>query len=638
MIDQSEPQISAAEPSESVGDTTLIPFPGIRDGVQVFLGGSNGVEAYRIFGDYNLRTYSNATNKRHFLNLGAFRRNINRLGLWFERVLRQPISFWPLSQPRDLENVLGDGYSRFFWDCVLQDCGMQMSFQIDDRHFESNNKSTKADVASLQATKGGIADTAKARPIRRLPRVVLSVGLYWLLILTCLIPVIAFISLWYSSRFVTRRESTSASLKLSDEAINSKPFSFSLYVYVNVIERLYNRVSMGILCLFDPSDRYSCLRFRYPVDPKSLKKSVLPFTLELCSLVVDVFLICITIPLLLISFYGVFRENWNLLTGRADAIPDVAGAGGFDDDVDCDSPNIDMAVECSKRTAAPAGHQTTKTESRGQEPRKFRHARLRKKSRAAKEGNNSLPGSRAPSTNTAAADPVPKPPTISDNFQIFFCARGSVGDRDVVKVLKFSKSQNDRDLFSAFRKSYSAIRGWKLWFSFTHIHDIQYIKFNRYSSKQISRGDGLCYVDTTRQSLPDRQDKNYAIPHREPPVPIIRPMCRPEIMDHYDHPDDSINASNCIKFAMPKRVNDLPAGRCDAWGLYAAEAICPTKILIWALIVNIVPIFAFAPWWLVNHPGDLQNAFVPSTVISVAYFGTVSVDVAARMGKRYNYE
>ncbi|KAK6519070.1 hypothetical protein TWF281_003759 [Arthrobotrys megalospora] len=240
-------------------------------------------------------------------------------------------------------------------------------------------------------------------------------------------------------------------------------------------------------------------------------------------------------------------------------------------------------------------------------------------------------------TGQSTTNPDPKPLTIPDEFRIFFCAEGSRG-RDVMKILNFSKANNDKDLFWEFRKAYTAIRSWKLWFSFTHIHDIQYVRFDRYSSKSISRGDGLCHVDKSRQSLPDIKDDNYDIPHREPPIPIIRPMCRPDIMDHYSSPDDSINTSDCIRFAMPKRLNELPNGKCEAWGLHAAEAICPAKILVWAIVVNVIPVVGFAPWWLVNHPGDLQNAMVPAAMISLAYFGTVSVHVAARMGKTYNYQ
>ncbi|KAF3213530.1 hypothetical protein TWF679_005346 [Orbilia oligospora] len=671
MVHQPEPQSSAAEPSEPISDTTLIPFPGIRDGVQVFLGGFNGVEAYQVFSDYNLRTYLKATNKRHFLNLGALKGDINRLGLWFERVLRQPTSFWPLNQPRDLD--LRE-YSRFFWDCG---CGMEMSFQVDNMHFGFNNQSTETDMASLPtATKGCMAGPAKARPIPKRPNPPTTFGPPLSPISKRLLVLIFYTTFRYFVTSGRYHMTISASPMLPGYVWNCGPSDLCYHTYAgNSIKELYNRICMVVLCFLGLPSRHGCLQPRHPVDARRLKEDmpqhvpVFPFIFELLFLVADGLHISLAIFPILISFNKVLRGIWNLLADGADAISSVTGAGGSDDEVDYDSPNIDMAAECGSNAAASAGHQVTKTESRGQVPRNSRHARLRKKSRAAKEGNNSLPGSGAPSTNIATADPVPKPSTISDDFQIFFCARGSVGDRDILKVLKFSKSQNDRDLFLAFRKSYSDIRGWKLWFSFTHIHDIQYIKvsihtdtlvykgqfplflcyislmiistynqFNRYSSKQVSRGDGLCHVDTTRQSLPDRQDRNYAIPHREPPVPIIRPMCRPEIMDHYDRPDDSINTSNCIKFAMPKRVNDLPAGRCDAWGLYAAEAICPTKILIWALIVNIVPIFVFAPSWLVNHPGDLQNAFVPSTVISVTYFGIVSAHMTARMGKRYNYE
>ncbi|KAF3192272.1 hypothetical protein TWF225_000528 [Orbilia oligospora] len=456
--------VHQSEPSETVGDITLIPFPGIRDGVQVFLGGSNGVEAYRVFGDYNLRTYSRKTTKRHFLNLNAFRKNINRLGLWFERVLRQPISFWPLSQPRDLDNALGDGFSRFFWDC---DCGMEMSFRIRDKHFRHNNQPTEAYMASLPtAAKGGMADTAKARPIHKrldptMPVRPLSSSIFvWLITAIMYTP-------WRYFYMSKAHRKTALSPEPLDVTLIRIGSVLCHYIHgINDIQESPGRIRMVILDCLNLLSLDICVQLRHPVDPERLGEDmrlfVVPFTMELHFLVFEVAYIFVGICLILASFYKVL---WGLWDWVCPVVPGVAGAGGSDDEVDCGSPNIDMAAECSKRTAASAGHQTTKTESGGQESRKFRHARLRKKSGAAKGGNNSGSGSGAPSTNVAIADPVPKPPTISDNFQIFFCARGSAGDRDVVKVLKFSKSQNDRDLFSAFRKSYFAIRGWKLWFS-----------------------------------------------------------------------------------------------------------------------------------------------------------------------------
>ncbi|KAK6498188.1 hypothetical protein TWF506_004427 [Arthrobotrys conoides] len=60
---------------------------------------------------------------------------------------------------------------------------------------------------------------------------------------------------------------------------------------------------------------------------------------------------------------------------------------------------------------------------------------------------------------------------LPQNFQIYFCATGGCG-RDVMRTLKSSDLRTDKDLFERLYRTYAEIRGWKLLFSFTHVHDI----------------------------------------------------------------------------------------------------------------------------------------------------------------------
>ncbi|KAF3906775.1 hypothetical protein AA313_de0206367 [Arthrobotrys entomopaga] len=205
-------------------------------------------------------------------------------------------------------------------------------------------------------------------------------------------------------------------------------------------------------------------------------------------------------------------------------------------------------------------------------------------------------------------------------------------NRKVLKSIEIENHESDKDFFEKLRRVYSEVRGWRRWFSFTSIYDIQWVKFHRYDAMQASHSDGLC--DNIMESLPHVNDYDYIISreHREPPVPIIRPRGPQEIMDHYNTPHRYANCSAVIKDAIPKKLNGQLTGiRPEGWGIHAVEAICPFMIIMWAIIVNFIPIVCFAPWWLLHHPGDLQNAFVPSQTISIIYFGLVTFKVAGKM-------
>ncbi|KAK6519073.1 hypothetical protein TWF281_003762 [Arthrobotrys megalospora] len=214
---------------------------------------------------------------------------------------------------------------------------------------------------------------------------------------------------------------------------------------------------------------------------------------------------------------------------------------------------------------------------------------------------------------------------LPENFEIFLCALGS-SNRDVMKIIKFRDSHTDQDLFRELRNAYVKIRGWRLWFSFTYVHDIRFVRFYRNfkSTKQlISYGDALC--DIKGESLPDIDDDEYEISPRQPPSYIIRPMTRQAIMDHFLSPGaGATGASDCLRYAMPKKVKfSLPSGICEAWGLYAEEAVCPTKVLLWGLAVYTICLTILLPWW----------------VVWLLYLGTVFVNVLSRVGKtrRYGY-
>ncbi|KAF3099617.1 hypothetical protein TWF102_002312 [Orbilia oligospora] len=220
---------------------------------------------------------------------------------------------------------------------------------------------------------------------------------------------------------------------------------------------------------------------------------------------------------------------------------------------------------------------------------------------------------------------------LPGQFDIFFVVH-CTDNRAAMKVIRMLGIHRDSDLFQSIRENYNLIRGWRRFFSFTTICDIQWVRFKRYSTKPVSKSDGLC--DNIFESLPDRADRDYQIDTREPPKPMIRPISRQHIMELYETPKDSENCNECLRTAMPKWVGSNADTKLkeSAWGIYSVEGFALFKILIWAFIVNLVPIVFFVPWWLKTHPGDLQNAFVPNAVVSMFYYGTVSICISIRVG------
>ncbi|KAK6508687.1 hypothetical protein TWF506_010766 [Arthrobotrys conoides] len=220
---------------------------------------------------------------------------------------------------------------------------------------------------------------------------------------------------------------------------------------------------------------------------------------------------------------------------------------------------------------------------------------------------------------------------LPGQFDIFFVVH-CTDNRAVMKVIRMLGIHRDSDLFQSIRENYNLIRGWRRFFSFTTICDIQWVRFKRYSTRLVSNSDGLC--DNIFQSLPDKSDRDYQIDTREPPKPMIRPISRQHIMELYETPKDSENCNECLRTVMPKWVGSNPDAKLkeSAWGIYGVEGFALFKILIWAFIVNLIPIVFFVPWWLKSHPGDLQNAFVPNAVVSMFFYGTVSICISIRVG------
>ena len=70
---------------------------------------------------------------------------------------------------------------------------------------------------------------------------------------------------------------------------------------------------------------------------------------------------------------------------------------------------------------------------------------------------------------------------------------------------------------------------------------------------------------------------------------------------------------------IPKRAVALQLntkGEVDAWGLKAEHRISFVYIVCY-LVIAVTATFGFWAWWLKRHPGDLQNAAIPLTTITI---------------------
>ena len=114
----------------------------------------------------------------------------------------------------------------------------------------------------------------------------------------------------------------------------------------------------------------------------------------------------------------------------------------------------------------------------------------------------------------------------------------------------------------------------------------------------------FCYP---KQELPHPKDLDYEywLPWDEPPE--IPPIPAEELMEYFHEPSIAGTLNYALK-TFPKKRNDKPTK--IAWGLYACEQLSFFRILL-LLGSVLVGTLAFVPYWLLGHPGDLQNAFIP---------------------------
>ena len=93
--------------------------------------------------------------------------------------------------------------------------------------------------------------------------------------------------------------------------------------------------------------------------------------------------------------------------------------------------------------------------------------------------------------------------------------------------------------------------------------------------------------------------------------------CGDRCMLAYFHDCSRVPATSFAIKRIPKRKANVEmetGGREYVWGLQAQHAISFLFVLFYHLAVVGGPLF-FWVWWLIQHPGDLQSAAVPLSIL-----------------------
>lgn len=144
-------------------------------------------------------------------------------------------------------------------------------------------------------------------------------------------------------------------------------------------------------------------------------------------------------------------------------------------------------------------------------------------------------------------------------------------------------------------------------------------------------------LDRAEQRYPEPpQDKDYKFT----PKPWKKTSLLPttETLHYLEHPEESGTTSQISK-KLPVRLTDIPKADAfdetgdafEAFGIHIEQAL-PVRTLALSLVFIFVLVFGstiwFIPFWLNNHPDDLQNATVPLVVTSAIVLSVTSITLA----------
>ncbi|KAJ9611408.1 hypothetical protein H2200_004592 [Cladophialophora chaetospira] len=172
--------------------------------------------------------------------------------------------------------------------------------------------------------------------------------------------------------------------------------------------------------------------------------------------------------------------------------------------------------------------------------------------------------------------------------------------------LNVTDYQTDDEFFKALKAQYVKLRGfWHYWFHPEELDHCSFSKFERY------------YVDSLSwkcNELPE--DTEYQYTRQLPLKPYVAPI-PPEEWRHRFQGLKTESRREALSL-IPQRVSRFQLSthvrREDFWGLNVEYRICLKVILMWHSLITAGG-WIFIGWWLKGHPGDLQNAVVPISLV-----------------------
>jgi len=175
----------------------------------------------------------------------------------------------------------------------------------------------------------------------------------------------------------------------------------------------------------------------------------------------------------------------------------------------------------------------------------------------------------------------------------------------------------DTSIFDELRETYKKLRGWKWYLSMMTCGEIELVKLIRvYDDDAHSDVDEVVVNCTSEgQVLPDlktQTEYHYQMDSWLDKASHVLKV-QAALSDFYRrrvrcmHPDGTPK----VVYGVPHRVSGDKLGSLDGYGIRAIHYWSLCKAAMFALVTQGWA-WAFIVWWLLHHPGDVQNAFTPA--------------------------
>jgi hypothetical protein len=210
-----------------------------------------------------------------------------------------------------------------------------------------------------------------------------------------------------------------------------------------------------------------------------------------------------------------------------------------------------------------------------------------------------------PSSNVASIVQCPSRPLF-----VLLCVPRGWTELAALKysIIEISETQHDDAFFEELRSHYRALRGfWHHWFDPRQFSFCHASRFERYGADRLG---WWC-----NEMPPD--EKIYEYIPRPAATPYKRLLPKHEWHERFYQVFRNQGLREAVEM-MPKRncrfQISTHVSREYMWGLHAQLRISDKMVFAWVLAITLGG-WVFMAWWLRHHPGDLQNASVPITLI-----------------------